>query len=88
MYRQLLSVDHFWGLPAEMADSLSVLLLTWNQAHYRYGSFDFSRLESCIVKNMSVLEGDRAKSILAYTPADDQQVKDLFGEFLVALAIA
>lgn len=30
-------VDHFWGRPAEIADSLGVLLLTWNQAFYRYG---------------------------------------------------
>jgi len=43
-------VDHFWGRPAKMADSLGVLLLTWNQAFYRYGPFDFGKLEGCIVK--------------------------------------
>ena len=41
-------VSHFWGKPAEMADGLGVLLLTWNQAFYRYGIFDFDRLEECI----------------------------------------
>ena len=37
-------VDHFWGRLGDMADSLAVLLLTWNQAHSRYGSFDFGKL--------------------------------------------
>ena len=40
-------VCHFWGQPSEMADGLGVLLLTWNQAFYRYGIFDFDRLEEC-----------------------------------------
>lgn len=30
-------VSHFWGNPSDMADGLGVLLLTWNQAFYRYG---------------------------------------------------
>jgi len=41
-------VLQFWGKPSEMADGLGVLLLTWNQAFYRYGSFDFDELERCI----------------------------------------
>lgn len=32
-------VFHFWGKPSDMADGLGVLLLTWNQAFYRYGIF-------------------------------------------------
>jgi hypothetical protein len=80
-------VDHFWGQAAEMADSLGVLLLTWNQAHYRYGSFDFSELEACIRKNPAPLEAYRAKTILQYTPDDDLIIKGLFLDFLAALAI-
>src|SRR5690348_13105033 len=49
-------VGHFWGRPAKMADSLGVLLLTWNQAFYRYGSFDFGRLEQCIAENLRALD--------------------------------
>lgn len=41
-------VRHFWGRPREVADGLGVLLLTWNQAFYRYGGFDFDRLESAL----------------------------------------
>jgi hypothetical protein len=81
-------VCHYWGRPAEMADSLGVLLLTWNQAFYRYGSFDFGKLEECIAHNMIALEGYRARTILEYTPKDQPHISDLFAQFLVALAIA
>jgi len=29
-------IKQFWGQASEMADGLGVLLLTWNQAFYRY----------------------------------------------------
>lgn len=81
-------VDHFWGRPAEMADSLGVLLLTWNQAFYRYGPFDFAKLETCIAANLPALEAYRARSILDYGAQDDAPIKALFAAFLAALAIA
>lgn len=81
-------VAHFWGKPAEMADSLGVLLLTWNQAFYRYGSFDFDQLEECIRENLSLLEKYRVKSILSYNSNDDKVVSRLFREFLIALQIS
>lgn len=81
-------VDHFWGRPSDMADSLGVLLLTWNQAHYRYGSFDFGNLEEGIRKYISVLEGYRARTILNYTSSDDPHITELFKAFRIALAIA
>jgi hypothetical protein len=81
-------VGHFWGRPAEMADSLGVLLLTWNQAFYRYGPFDFGKLEACIAENMPALEAYRARSILDYAANDDAQIKALFDAFLTVLAIA
>lgn len=37
-------VEHHWGKPGEMANALGVVLLTWNNAFYRYGSFDFCAL--------------------------------------------
>jgi len=81
-------VDHFWGYAAKMADSLGVLLLTWNQAHYRYGPFDFASLENCIAKNMAVLERYRARTILTYTADDKPDVVALFRDFILALEIA
>lgn len=80
-------VSHFWGKPSEMADSLGVLLLTWNQAFYRYGLFDFDKLEACLSRNMEILDSYRDKSILDYSPADDKSISKLFREFLVALQI-
>lgn len=81
-------VDHFWGRPAEMADSLGVLLLTWNQAFYRYGLLDFGKLEACIAGNMRALEAYRTRTILDYTANDDPQITALFHDLLAALAIA
>jgi hypothetical protein len=80
-------VAHFWSKPAEMADSLGVLLLTWNQAFYRYGIFDFDKLEECISKNLPLLDKYRNSSILNYTLADDEAIEHLFEQFLNALRI-
>ncbi|MBV8090975.1 MAG: hypothetical protein JO139_15665 [Alphaproteobacteria bacterium] len=81
-------VEHFWGQPAELADSLGVLLLTWNQAHYRYGSFDFSKLQRCLETNAAVLQHFRARNILDFTPADEPDIRYLFDALLSALCIA
>jgi hypothetical protein len=82
-------VDHFWGKPAEMADGLGVLLLTWNQALYRYGSFDFDKLEKCIADNLYLLGRYRKRSILDYSASsDDKDITLLFQEFLSALKIS
>ena len=81
-------VEHFWGKPHEMADSLGVLLLTWNHAFYRYGLFDFDALEDCIARNQSSLEGYRDRNILSYTPDDDVAISHLYNQFLEALQIA
>ena len=81
-------VAYFWRKPAEMADSLGVLLLTWNQAWYRYGSFDFDRLEKCIADNLQLLDQYRERSILTYSSSDDNNIKYLFQEFLNAIAIS
>jgi hypothetical protein len=70
-----------------MADSLGVLLLTWNQALYRYGVFDFDRLERCISDNMPLLDRFRKANILDYSPDDDEVIEHLFEEFREALQI-
>lgn len=80
-------IDHFWGQPAEMADSLGVLLLTWNHAFYRYGLFDFDSLEACIARNQHHLQQYRQRDILSYLPGEDTAVAGLFAEFLNALMI-
>lgn len=80
-------VEHFWGKPLEMSDGLGVLLLTWNQAFYRYGLFDFDALEKCIVQNQPALDSYRNRDILNYTSADDDGIRFVYGQFLEALQI-
>lgn len=80
-------VSYFWGRPSEMADGLGVLLLTWNQAFYRYGVFDFDRLERWIQENMQQLEAFRSREISSLSSADDPVIRQLFEMLLDALAI-
>ncbi len=78
---------HFWGQPSEMADGLGVLLLTWNQPFYRYGIFDFSELERCLIENLPTLEAYRQRPIQSLSDRDDPTIAQLFRAFLQALAI-
>jgi hypothetical protein len=80
-------VSHFWGAPADMADGLDVLLLTWNHAFNRYGLFDFDELEQSIANNMHGLDALRHRDILSLSDADKEVVEDLFLVFLQALQI-
>jgi hypothetical protein len=80
-------VEHFWGKAADIADGLGVLLLTWNQALYRYGQFDFGCVEQCIKKHQALLETFRSRNIRSFGSADEQIVATLFDDFLDALRI-
>lgn len=80
-------VSYFWGDPDEMADGLGVLLLTWNQAFYRYGSFDFDRLETCIGSNLGIIDTFRQTEISNLSEGEEDQILRLFGDFLGALEI-
>lgn len=74
-----------WGRPADMADALGVLLLTWNQAWYRYGSFDFAELEACIASHLPLLRHLRRRTIFTFDSDDEAPVEALFLGFLNAL---
>lgn len=80
-------VSHFWGKPSDMADGLGVLLLTWNQAFYRYGIFDFDRLENCICDNSQKVENLRNRDISTLSSSDEENIRHLFNQFLEALQI-
>lgn len=81
-------VSSFWGRPRDMADGLGVLLLTWNQAFYRYGIFDFDKLEQCISTNLGTIEAFRGRGISDLSSSDHDTVKELFAQFLEALQIS
>jgi hypothetical protein len=80
-------VDHFWGKPGEMADGMGTLLLTWNQAFYRYGSFDFGLLEEALRSNIPVIEKLRQRHISTFAEVDEAVVSGLFIALLAALRI-
>jgi len=80
-------ISQFWGRPADMADGLGVLLLTWNQAFYRYGSFDFDRLEHVIHDTFPAVASYRDRDIETFETSDEVVIKNLFGQFLDALQI-
>lgn len=80
-------ISHFWGNHSEVADGLGVLLLTWNQAFYRYGLFDFDKLEKCLRDNHEIIVGFRNRDILTFTNFDSTSIKKLFIELLDVLQI-
>ncbi len=89
MYRvAMFLVERNWGKAADMADGLGVLLLTWNQAFYRYGPLDFERLEKCLVDHQQMIEAFRRREISSYTNQDDSATTTLFDAFLVALELS
>lgn len=82
-------VEEGWNNPAAVADGLGVVLLTWNNAAFRYGSFDFDKLERFLKKNKTTLTAFRKRNIDSFEPgADADTVKALFREALDALAFA
>ena len=71
-------IKYFWGNAHEMADALGVLLLTWNQAFYRYGQFDFDKLELFIDNNFLTINTLRERDISSLNTGDEEQLKNLF----------
>ncbi len=82
-------ISHFWEKKdfAGIANGLGVLLLTWNQAFYRYGAFDFNKLEGCIKNNYSEIKKYRNSDISTLSSSDEKSIKRVFNEFLEALQI-
>jgi hypothetical protein len=81
-------IEEFWGQPSWMADSLGVLLLTWNAAFYRYGPLDFDALDHTISDNLRVLSAFRARDISSFTVEDETPIRSLFSDFSEALKLA
>jgi hypothetical protein len=79
MYRvSTFLVREWWDDPAKLVDALSVLLLIWNGAFYRYGSFNEDALESCLRQNQGKLCAFRARDISSFCEADEPDIEKLF----------
>lgn len=81
-------LQEWWAQTSEMADALSVLLLTWNSAFYRYGMFDEGKLERCLKDQWPIIQGFRDREITSFGQSDHLPVRALFSELLEALQIA
>lgn len=81
-------LQQWWGDSKKLVDALSVLLLTWNSAFYRYGAFDESVVEKCLTDNSVVIEAFRQREIDSFGEADYSQVERLFLAFHRALGRA
>lgn len=79
-------VNDYWGRWDEVANGLGVLLLTWNQALYRYGVFDFDKLEHFLKSRQNELNEFRNRAIDTLNKNDEAKIKSMFEELLVALA--
>jgi len=80
-------IFHFWDNYPKMTNGLGVLLLTWNQAFYRYGRFNFDKLEECISDNSQKIISFRNRDISSLSSSDKGDIRDLFNKFLYALQI-
>jgi hypothetical protein len=79
-------VEDAWGDFPRMVDALTVLLLTWNEAFYRYGAFDQDKLENLRKSNWPDFESYRKRAIGTWSDSDTDTVSRLFVESSKTLA--
>jgi hypothetical protein len=86
MYRvSTFLVGEWWGDPAKLVGALSVLLLTWNGAFYRFGNFGEQSLETCLRENEAMLSAFREREIASFCEADEAETVKLFNAVSKAL---
>ena len=81
-------LQHWWGDSKKLVDALSVLLLTWNSAFYRYGAFDEALVETCLNDNFPAIEAFGKREIGSLSKADYPEIDRLFLAFYHALGRA
>lgn len=81
-------LGEWWSDFPKMSDALTVLLLTWNWAFYRYGLFDQSALDTCLEKHWPAVEEFHEREIGSLTDDDAPAIRVLFDAMLNALRIA
>lgn len=81
-------LEQWWSEFSKMSDALTVLLLTWNWAFYRYGLFDQSALDACLEEHWDAIEQFHERDIATLTEDDAEAIGSLFEAVLDALRIA
>jgi hypothetical protein len=86
MYNMATSlVKELWNNPSEMAASMGMVLLGWNESFYKDGFFDFHEFEICIEKDWQQLNSFKARNIRSYILKDDAGITNMFEDFMDAL---
>jgi hypothetical protein len=78
-------VREWWGDPTRLVGPVTVLLIIWNAAFYRFGAFSEASLEECLRQNKAKLNAFHDRSILSFTEADEADTQNLFNSLSKAL---
>lgn len=81
-------IEQHWGNAEDTADALGVLLLTWNQAAYRFGAFDYNRLQAFLEAHTVVLNRYLAMRLEEVTMLHEPAISQVFSALLDALVTA
>ena len=81
-FEALSTVSENWGNPSGMAQGVNRLIRRWNRF---FANFDLNGLANCIDRNLSILNGYRARDIESLSDSDENKIKNLFNQFLDAL---
>lgn len=79
-------VELYRDSSSELADGLGVVIVHWNHAFYRYGRPDFSAFEACLLRHQESIASLGRKDLPAASQKDLAIARELFEEFLEALA--
>jgi hypothetical protein len=79
-------VEENWDDLTELSNSIGVLLLTWNSAFYRYGSFDYDRIQSSLVKHKDKFDEFRQRDILSLADNEKEAIGRIYQDMLLSLA--
>jgi hypothetical protein len=88
VYRVALEMmNQFQTDTGRLCEAAGILLLTWNQAFYRYGSFNMRSFQRTVNQNRESLRTFGCRRIASLDEPDKSRVSALFGKFMNALQI-
>ena len=84
-FNALARISTGWGNADEMSAGIGLLLRSWHNAFYRFGSYDPACLTACIDENIEILSDLRERTIGSFSTDDEPLVRYLFNVFTNAL---
>jgi hypothetical protein len=80
-FQALSSTQESWGNPRKMAEGVETIIRTWNRF---YAHFSLEDLTECIKNNLHFLTEFKDKHIFEISENDNEQIKKVFKQFLIA----